>query len=145
MSMENEGALLEAVRSGGRPEAARLVGEWTTRLSDLEGWRGLVRDESLEEWRRLTAFQVLLDHGIAYPVGIQEFLDRAVHELGFEEAKGVDMSRSSFVPLARKEGERPFMINLPIRTPIGPASLYYSVDEANQVRQARVYPSAADA
>jgi len=145
MSIENEGALLEAVRSGGRPEAARVVGEWTTRLSHLEGWRGLVCDESVEEWRRLTALQVLLDHGIAYPADIQEFLDQAVRELGFEEAKGIDMSRSSFVPLASKEGERPFMINLPIRTPIGPASLYYSVDEANKVRQARVYPSAAEA
>jgi hypothetical protein len=142
--MNSESGLLEVVKNGERGAALAAVEAWSAPLGDAKAWQKVAMDGSLEEWRRLIAYQVLLDHGVTYPIRVEEFLDLVVRKLGFSEQEGLDMTRTSFIPLARKEGEKPFMINLPIQTPVGPASLYYSVDQTSQVQQASVYPSAAE-
>jgi len=106
-------------------------------------WRRLSLDGSLEAWRRLESYKLLLHRCLSYPCSRDEFVREAVTSMGIDEGLIVDMTRASAVPVERREGNSILMVNLPIRTHLGLAAVYFTTPRgSNVVEQAEMYPDA---
>ena len=107
-------------------------------------WRKLASDGSAEGWRRLAAYELLIDRCLAFPYTRAAFAAEALTPLGVDEGRSVEMTKAQFVPVQRKTGEIVRMAVLPIATSVGPAAIYYTLHRASGiVRQAAVYPNSS--
>lgn len=109
-------------------------------------WIELVLDDSLENWRRLASYKLLIHRCITYPCSTEYFLTEAIMPLGIARSQVLDMTRAQTVPIARENVEAVFMAILPISTSVGPAAVYFAERRsANQVEQAVIYPDIDEA
>jgi len=117
----------------------------TERFVMRNTWIALARDESLENWRRLESYKLLVYRCLTYPLLLENFIEEATTPMGVSAEEIVDMTMASFVPLERRSGTMILMVNLPIATSIGPASVYLAVcRHANTVERVAVYPDTVD-
>ena len=142
---EAESRLLEAIDDPASTEQsvlariAQLAGSPGFVLADA--WQSRARDGSLDDWRRLASYRILVEKVIAYPCDRQRFVEDAIVAVGVSEQQIVDLSRVGALPFERQEGDRVLMANLPIRTAVGTAGVYFAVGrEGSHVRTAKVYP-----
>jgi hypothetical protein len=105
-----------------------------------EHWMALAVNSNLEDWRRLAASRVLVEYAISFPINKRAFLDQVVLPMEIREDQIIELAVAQALPFDRVEGERVLMANLPIRTSVGPAAVYFAVDSSNQVQRAAVYP-----
>ena len=120
----------------------RLPG--TARFAAAEEWKARARNPSLDHWRRLAAYRLLVEKVMVYPSDKSRFVDEAITSMGVADAKITDMSRVGALPFERHPGERIFMANVSIRTSVGPASVYFAVSpDDREVRTAKVHPASA--
>lgn len=104
-------------------------------------WAALSGSVSVEDWRRLEAYKILIHRCLIYPCDYGEFVSQAIAPLGLDESQLVSMTRAQHVPVERKEGNEIHMIKLPISSHLDPAALYFSVDShTGQVEQAEIFP-----
>jgi hypothetical protein len=104
-------------------------------------WAKLALDGSLEPWRRLEAYKILIHRCLAYPCGLDQFMSEAITPMGVDESQIVDMTMAEALPIERNHGEIIYMVHLPIKTSMGPVAVYYAVDrETKVVERAGVYP-----
>jgi hypothetical protein len=108
-------------------------------------WLELVLDRSMEKWRRLEAYKILLSRCLTYPCSLEYFTKEAIAPLGIDKSQMVDMTMAQLLPMEieekRKRGDLILMVNLPILTSIGPASVYFAVERStNAVEQAQIHP-----
>jgi len=140
---ETERGLLAALADPGvsKGEIARMVGQLSPRDPFVlpDSWSKLAVDMSLAAWRRLPAIRLFLLRGMAYPCAMDDFERRVLGLFHLKASDAVDMTRAGALPFTREEGQRVFLLHLPIRTSVGPAGLYYAVREGT-VRQADVFP-----
>ena len=101
----------------------------------------MARDERLPPWRRLAAYQLLLEHSVTYPVDRATFVREALAPLGVSDSGWIDMTIGSYVPVERRDDAVIRMVHQPIQTSVGPAAVYLSLREAtNMVEEAAVSP-----
>jgi hypothetical protein len=106
-----------------------------------EAWKERARDRSLADWRRLAAYRIMVGKVIVYPCEKQRFVAQAIVSVGVPEEQIIDLTRVGALPFERQEGDRVQMANLPIRTSVGPAGVYFAVGrDGRHVRIAKVYP-----
>lgn len=110
-----------------------------------EKWIELSGNDSLESWRRIESYKILLKHGIAYPCDFSRFFAETIAPYGIDQNRLVNMSKAQHVPFESKGGELIYMAQLPIRVASGPASVYFAVDRpSNSVVRAGVAPDSVD-
>lgn len=103
-------------------------------------WKRLAASASLEPWRRLEAYRVLVSSCLAYPCPLADFVREALAPVCNSEADIVDMTIAQHLPMPR-DGDAIRMVTLPISTPIGPAALYFAVRQpGGLVVRAAVHP-----
>lgn len=111
----------------------------------LETWSVLAQTESLSAWRRLTAYRLLIEHCLAYPLDREPFLDYALRPFGLDDEQIVDATMSQNIPIARGFGEAIAMAYLPIQTPVGPAAVYFAQDsDTGAIKRAGLYPNGSE-
>lgn len=122
--------VLEALRS--LPAGERFV---------MKGkWMEMAMNESLENWRRLASYQVLIERAISYPCELASFVTDTLLPLGIQEEQLTDMSMASYVPV-RREGNSVYVAVLPFSSSLGSTGVYIAVDPIEKVvREATVYP-----
>ena len=104
-------------------------------------WRGLARDRTLEDWRRLLSYDLLISRCLIYPCGFDFFKAEALAPLGLVDGSLIDMTMAQHLPFERHRGEIIRMANLPISTALGPAAVYMALGPpGDQVLRAAVYP-----
>ena len=113
----------------------------TERFVMKDSWIGLAKDELLENWRRLEAYKLLINHCLIYPCPFDEFIAEAITPMGINRQDLIDMSVASFVPLERRFDAAIFAASLPIKLATGQAAVYMSIqDSTNMVERAVVHP-----
>jgi hypothetical protein len=101
----------------------------------------VMSNESIEDWRRLEAYKLLIYRGIAYPVAFKAFVEATIEAINLDQSQIVDMTMAQLLPVDRTKGDVTFMVTLPIRTPEGPVALYFVIQRlANVVTEAKVFP-----
>jgi hypothetical protein len=109
-------------------------------------WADMARNEAISNWRRLAAYQVLIERVISYPCAQASFIADALLPLGIEERQLVDMSMASNVPVDRDSNTSVQMAVLPFPSALGGFALYFAVDRTSKlVRQAAIYPGLEEA
>ena len=104
-------------------------------------WVQITRNNTLEDWRRLASYQLIVDRTISYPCKFTSFDADALRPLGIREDQLIDMTMGQYVPVQRNSGSVIRMATLPFSTSVGDAALYLAVCPAdNVVEQAAVYP-----
>lgn len=105
-------------------------------------WSEYARNTDLEVWRRLAAYQILIQRCIAYPRDLSTFMAEAIAAIGITPEVIVDMTPAHNLPFARERGQKIRMVTLPIPTDVGPAAMYFAIGESGQsVERAAVYPA----
>jgi hypothetical protein len=142
---ESEARVLAAIEDPAATEGAvaTLLGRVpsSARFQLAEEWKARARNGALSDWRRLAAYRVLVERVIAYPCEKERFVREAITSIGLREAQITDMSRVGALPFERHPGERIFRASLPMRTAVGPASVYFAVSpDERHVRTAKVHP-----
>lgn len=141
----NESALADVLADVSRPdeEVRRHVDAVPARarFAQPEKWLTLARDARLPAWRRLAAYELLLERCLTYPVDRSTFVRQALSPLGLENAQWLDMSVGQWVPVKRGNDLVIRMVHLPIQTPVGQAAVYMSLRQATDtIEQAAVSP-----
>jgi hypothetical protein len=111
------------------------------RFDQAARWTELARDTRLPAWRRLAAYQLLVERTLRYPLARATFVREALAPLGVERAPWIDQSIAQHVPVDRRDDAVIRMIHLPIETPVGQAAVYVSLrEDADTIEQAAVSP-----
>jgi hypothetical protein len=90
-------------------------------------WVALALDRSMEAWRRLRAYELLVQRCLSYPCSLDAFETRALAPFGVNRGAAVDMTIAQVLPIERNHGEAIYMVPLPINTAIGVAAVYFAV------------------
>jgi hypothetical protein len=105
-------------------------------------WTEYACNTSLDGWRRLAAYQIIVERCISYPRELQSFALEAIRAIGVPQENVIDMTPAHNLPFSRKAKQKIRMAILPIPMPAGRAAIYFAVDELNHyVEQAAVYPA----
>jgi len=142
---EIENKLAEAIRNNKVPkdEVLQLIKDLPAvePFVKKNTWLNISRNESLEKWRRWEAYKLLINRCISYPCNLDDFIREAITPLGVTKDQLVDMTMAQSLPVDVMDEEIIFMVNLPISTPVGPASVYLAVSSStNSVKRVGVHP-----
>lgn len=105
------------------------------------GWSEIAADESLDVWRRLAAYGVLVSRCIVYPAAVDDVVKIALEPLGLTKEQLVDGTMFQNVPIERTPSNELLVATLPIETSVGRATLYMAVGDDETVARAGVYPA----
>jgi hypothetical protein len=128
----------------GREEfAARLATLQTDAgFAQTEAWTAIAKDPNADAWRRLAACRIVLEHCLSFPLPRDAFVSEAIRPMGIPEDRIRELQIAQFLPIERMEGERVFVADTAIRTSVGPASIYFTVDPSTDaVQRAAIYPA----
>lgn len=105
-------------------------------------WTEYAKRADLDAWRRLAAYQILIEKCVSFPPELRGFVAEAILAIDLMEKDIVDMTPAHNLPFPRKGSQKIRMLPLPFLTALGAAALYFAVDAHDQhVEQAAVYPS----
>jgi hypothetical protein len=108
-------------------------------------WTQYADNQKLDTWRRLAAYQILVERCIPYPREVRDFIAEAIRIMGIAEENLIDMTPAHNLPFERKAKQKIRMAILPIITADGPAALYFAIDEPNHyVELAKISPAFDD-
>lgn len=129
-----------------KAEVLRKIEALSTELFLMrETWIDFSHSQSLDNWRRLESYKLVIYRCITYPHTLDDFIAEVITPMGIESKKIIDMTMASFIPLERSSGTTIFMANLPITTDVGPAAVYFEVQKTtNAVERAVVYPDSTN-
>lgn len=114
-------------------------------LALTEMWSALAQAESLDAWRRLMAYRLLIERCLIYPLERESFLDTALRPFGLDDDQIIDATMSQNLPIAREFSETISIAYLPIQTPIGQAAVYFAHDrDTGAIMRAGVYPNGSE-
>lgn len=139
----SEAGVLGAVRdlSASREQVATSIEALPPGSCSLaRSWSEIVADESLEAWRRLAAYGVLVSRCIRYPAALDDVVRIALEPFGLSKEQLVDGTMLQNVPLERAPSNQLLTATLPIETSVGRATFYMAVGEGGTVARAAVYP-----
>jgi hypothetical protein len=105
-------------------------------------WTEYACNTSLNGWRRLAAYQIIVERCISYPRELGSFALEAIRAIGIAQENVIDMTPAHNLPFTRKAKQKIRMAILPMLMPAGQAAVYFAVDELDHyVEQAAVYPA----
>ena len=111
------------------------------RFSRQDAWLALSLDPLLKKWQRWEAYKFLVYRCLHYPLAPNDFAAQAIEPFGIDRRQWIDMSMAQVLPLQRKVDDLIFMINLPLMSAIGPASIYFAISGATkQVERVGLHP-----
>jgi hypothetical protein len=124
-------------------EVSRLVARLSAgeQAGTESTWIAAATDDGLEDWRRVAAAQILVEHCTPYPQPLRRLLAEVLAPIGADPGALQDMTMAQNLPIPRIPGESVRMASLPLSTRVGPAAVYIGMTAADDMAQrAAVFP-----